>query len=246
MKPETRNLKIEKRTEYRQDSVAWDYYEEKLSAERLRRCYEIAPPRVQQYLQAEITHVLSRVRPDDLALELGCGYGRALIPFAEAARFAIGIDNSISSLLAGLKSILELANCRVSQMDVAKIGFRDHSFDIVICIQNGLSAFHIDHRILMREAIRVVKPGGRILLSSYADRFWDHRLEWFRLQVKEGLLGEIDETKMGDGRIVCKDGFSATTVSEGDFRQLASAFDAQHSITEVDGSSLFCEMIVRG
>ena len=30
------------------------YYENYLSADRLRLCYEIAPPRVQRYLEAEI------------------------------------------------------------------------------------------------------------------------------------------------------------------------------------------------
>jgi len=37
------------------------YYSDHLSAERLRRCYEIAPLRVQQYFEAEIQHVLARV-----------------------------------------------------------------------------------------------------------------------------------------------------------------------------------------
>ncbi|MGD2109726.1 MAG: hypothetical protein PVI86_10070, partial [Phycisphaerae bacterium] len=39
------------------------YYAERLSAERLKRCYDIAPPRIQQYLDAEIRHVLGKVRP---------------------------------------------------------------------------------------------------------------------------------------------------------------------------------------
>jgi cyclopropane fatty-acyl-phospholipid synthase-like methyltransferase len=52
------------------------YYAEKLSAKRLQRCYEIASPRVQQYLEAEIEHVIGHLKPTDTVLELGCGYGR--------------------------------------------------------------------------------------------------------------------------------------------------------------------------
>jgi SAM-dependent methyltransferase len=54
------------------------YYREKLSANRLERVYAIAPPRVRQYLDAEIDHVLALVGPNDAVLELGCGYGRVL------------------------------------------------------------------------------------------------------------------------------------------------------------------------
>ena len=46
------------------------YYAKKLNAERLRRVYEIAGPRVCQYLQAEIDHLAGFVQPGDKILEL--------------------------------------------------------------------------------------------------------------------------------------------------------------------------------
>ncbi len=36
-----------------------DYYVEALSAERLRKCYEVAPPRVLRYLEAELQQQLA-------------------------------------------------------------------------------------------------------------------------------------------------------------------------------------------
>jgi len=45
------------------------YYTGKLSGERLRQCYRIASPRVQQYLEAEIRFVLGRLDRDDVVLE---------------------------------------------------------------------------------------------------------------------------------------------------------------------------------
>jgi len=41
------------------------YYNEKLSADKLKSCYEIAPPRIQQYLEAEVNHVLKKINPED-------------------------------------------------------------------------------------------------------------------------------------------------------------------------------------
>jgi len=55
-----------------------NYYGENLSGERLRRCYEIALPRVRQYLEAEIFYVLEQMDGKARILELGCGYGRVL------------------------------------------------------------------------------------------------------------------------------------------------------------------------
>lgn len=54
------------------------YYSDRLAAEWLRLCYEIAPPRVKQYFEAKIDFVLNKIKPSDLVLELGCDYGRVL------------------------------------------------------------------------------------------------------------------------------------------------------------------------
>jgi len=86
-------------------------------------------------------------------------------------------------------------------------------FDVVFCIQNGISAFGVDQKRLIAESIRVTKNNGVILFSSYSPKIWDARLEWFRMQSQLGLIGEIDEEKTRNGTIVCKDGFRATTVS---------------------------------
>ncbi len=219
-----------------------DYYADRLSAERLKRCYDIAPPRVRQYLTAELEYVLEKIRPGDTVLELGCGYGRILPDLAGEAQTIVGIDTSLASLHLGREQLLGLSTCHLVSMDAIRLGFRDHIFDRVICIQNGISAFHVNQRDLVCESIRVTKHGGTVLVSSYADKFWTDRLEWFRLQSEAGLLGEIDEEKTGNGVIVCKDGFTATTVRPSEFLALVAEFDVDARIVEVDESSLFCEI----
>jgi ubiquinone/menaquinone biosynthesis C-methylase UbiE len=219
-----------------------DYYSEKLAAERLRRCYDVAPPRVCQYLKAEIDHVLSRIPVRAEVLELGCGYGRVLAPLAARAGMCVGIDTSMASLKLARQLLGETADCHLICMDAARMAFRDRVFDVVVCIQNGISAFHRDQQTLIAEAIRVTRPGGLVLFSTYAERFWPHRLEWFEAQSHEGLLGEIDYEQTGNGVIVCKDGFTATTVSAGQFQALADACEVPCRLLEVDDSSLFCEI----
>jgi len=220
------------------------YYSEKLSAKKLKLCYEIASPRVKQYLEAEIEFVLDKIKPLDLVLELGCGYGRVLQKLVKKSKTIFGIDTSRASLSLAQKTIGKIPALHLSVMNAAELGFSDRKFDTVICVQNGISAFKVNKRKLIEEAIRVTHPGGIVLFSSYSERFWEDRLEWFRLQSEYGLIGEIDENASKDGIIVCKDGFRSDTIGPDEFISLTSGYGIEPIITEVDGSSIFCEIHV--
>jgi SAM-dependent methyltransferase len=220
------------------------YYSEKLSSARLKLAYEIAPPRIRQYLRAEVDHVCSKLDKGDTIVDLGCGYGRTLPDFSRNVAMTVGIDTSILSLLSAQGVVRYLRDTYIACMDSVNLAFPDKIFDKVICIQNGISAFNVDQRELINEVIRIAKPGGMILFSTYSDKFWNERLEWFQLQARAGLLGEIDMEKTGDGVIVCKDGFRATTFSREDFVKLTSGLNVEVRIVEIDDSSLFCEIDV--
>jgi len=219
-----------------------DYYSTKLSAERLELCYELAPPRVRQYLSAEIEHVVSAVPRGGIVSELGCGYGRVLERLAKDASLVLGIDTSVDSLRLARERLAALTNVAVAGMDASNPGLKEGTFDLVCCIQNGISSFHVDPRALMEAAVAITKPGGKVMFSSYADEFWNHRLEWFRIQSSRGLVGEIDESATGDGTIVCRDGFNATTVTADQFAALACGLGHRVSVNVIDGSSVFCEI----
>ncbi len=221
------------------------YYVDRLSAHRLRRVYEIAPPRIRQYLDAEVSHVLERIRPGDTVLELGCGYGRAIPRLASRAGLVIGIDTSPASLDLAQEMLGPISNCRLLNMDAVALAFRDHAFDLVVCIQNGISAFHVDPKHLIGESLRVTRPGGKVLLATYSDKFWEHRLKWFEIQSEAGLLGELDLARTGNGVIACKDGFTGRAFSRAQLLSLTTGFDAKTQILEIDESSLFCEILVR-
>jgi 2-polyprenyl-6-hydroxyphenyl methylase/3-demethylubiquinone-9 3-methyltransferase len=217
-----------------------DYYSRQLSGERLRLCYEIAPPRVRRYLEAEIEFLRGMLEPDLRVLELGCGYGRVLHALSQEGARLTGIDTSAESLalarrLASKRSIPSLA-----RMDALRLGFRPGAFDLVCCVQNGICAFNVDPLALMREALRVARRGGLALFSSYSSCFWEPRLNWFRLQAAAGLLGEIDEAATGEGVIACKDGFRSGILDEAGFAALAAACGVVAQIIEVEASSLFC------
>lgn len=216
------------------------YYENKLASSHLKQVYDLATPRIRQYLRAELDFAMEFIWPGDLVLDLGCGYGRQFPELCRKAAFVIGIDSSEESLALGKKFLKKETNYRLIRMDAATLEFPVESFHVVTCLQNGISAFHVDQRKLIREAIRVTKTGGTVLFSSYSEKLWNERLHWFELQSEAGLLGKIDEEKTGNGTIVCQDGFTATTVDEKGFRRLVKgASGIRTFLKEIDESSLF-------
>jgi len=179
-----------------------------------------------------------------VALELGCGYGRVLKRLLPAVDLVVGIDTSLASLRMALRFTELKPSLRLACMDAISMGFRDRSFDLTLCVQNGICAFAVDQQQLLREALRVTRSGGVVLLSSYSPQFWEQRLEWFEIQSAHHLIGEIDHRATGNGVIVCKDGFCATTADQTTFEKFASGLGVTPRITEVDDSSLFCEIVV--
>ncbi len=217
-----------------------EYYEGKLSGDDLQKCYELASLRIRECLDAEIRFVMEQTRGAASFLELGCGYGRVLKRIGLGAKRVVGCDTSPKSLEVARSYVLPRKNIELVRTDASCLAFPANVFGAVVCVQNGISAFGVDRGKLAAEAVRVARPNGRILFSSYSPGIWEERLEWFRAQARERLIGEIDEARTGGGTIVCKDGFRATTVDGDEFVRLFRDLGESVTIREVDRSSLFC------
>jgi len=222
-----------------------DYYSRHLSSNKLKQCYEIAPERVKQYLEAEISFVINKCKSSDVLLDLGCGYGRVALRLEEKVNRIVGIDISKDNIQLAKELGRENSKCEFIEMNAVDLKFENNLFDVVICVQNGISAFNVDPEKLIEESIRVTKHNGILLFSSYSEKFWADRLEWFKLQSQEGLIGEIDYHQTKNGTIVCKDGFKSITFSKDDFLKLTANFNVEAALHEIDNSSIFCEMIVK-
>lgn len=221
------------------------YYSEKLNADRLFQVYQSDIPQVRAYLRAETDFVRSRLRGDERVLELGAGYGRIMKELAPYAASITGIDLSERTVELGREYLRECPNCSLLVMNAHSPVFSG-TFDGVLCLQNGLSAMKGDPENLVRQAVRLLSPGGRAYFSTYSPKFWDYRLAWFQEQARKGLLGEIDMEKTGNGIIVCKDGFTATTFGRSELERLGEISGLPFVVEEADGSSIFLTITKEG
>lgn len=214
-----------------------NYYADKLGAQKLFQVYDTQIPRIKQYLQAETDFVKRSLEKNQDVLELGAGYGRIIRELAPCCSSIVGIDISDDSVALGKEYLAEQTNADIRVMDIHNLEFSNH-FDVILCLQNGLSAMSVDSAD-MKKILDLLSPGGTAFFSSYSDKLWDFRVQWFEEQASKGLLGEIDHEKTKDGVIVCRDGFRAITYSAEDLQKIGEQSGYPYSIEEVDESSLF-------
>lgn len=215
-----------------------NYYAQSLNSAKLFQVYQTESPRIRRYLSEEINYVRRKLHGSERILEVGAGYGRIIRELAPNAAFLVGIDISDASVQFGRYYLSNCPNCSIQVMDSHHLEFGEE-FDIVLCLQNGLSAMKGQPMQLVEQCLKVLLPGGSAYFSTYSENFWEHRLAWFHEQANKGLLGEIDTEKTRNGMIVCKDGFVATTFSREDMKKLGEGSGYRYYIEEVDYSSLF-------
>lgn len=111
---------------------------------------------------------LTGAGPQSRLLELGVGTGRIALPFIRAGYDFTGVDLSqpmMDRLLAKIAGDPGRASYRVSlqQADVTKLPFADSSFDVIMSVH----VLHLvdDWRAALREAARVLQPGGWLLIA---------------------------------------------------------------------------------
>lgn len=112
---------------------------------------------------------LGPLTPGETVLDIGCGAG---VDSLVAARLVgprgrvVGVDVTVE-MLSRARANLELtglANVSFKPASAEALPFLDREFDVVI--SNGVFNLTVDKEQALREAHRVLKPGGRLMLAD--------------------------------------------------------------------------------
>ncbi|MFT4087556.1 MAG: class I SAM-dependent methyltransferase [Gordonia sp. (in: high G+C Gram-positive bacteria)] len=118
------------------------------------------------------------------ALEIGCGAAQCARWLTARGAQAVGLDISAGMLAHGLRAMVRDDRPTPLILGTAEhLPFADESFDIV-CSAFGAIPFVADSARAMREAARVLRPGGRFVFAT------NHPMRWMFLDDPgpEGLV----------------------------------------------------------
>ncbi|MET0873335.1 MAG: metalloregulator ArsR/SmtB family transcription factor [Pseudolabrys sp.] len=162
---------------FRAHAAEWD---------RIRKLH-VADEAVEDAIRAALSD-----KPFRSLLDLGTGTGRMLEMFGPDIERGLGLDLSLDMLLLARDRLerAELRNCSVRQGDIYDLPLANGSFDVVILHQ--VLHFLDDGARAIREAARVLRPGGRLLVVDFAT----HEQEFLREQFAHRRLGFAPDTVM--------------------------------------------------
>jgi SAM-dependent methyltransferase len=103
---------------------------------------------------------------DDTVLDVACGAGNATIPAAKSAAKTTGLDITPELMEAGRKAAAEQGvEIEWIEGDAQDLPFDEESFDVVLSVFGCM--FAPDHRKTAEELVRVLKPGGRMVVAAW-------------------------------------------------------------------------------
>ena len=166
--------------------------------------------------------------PGARLLEVGCGMGTDLLQFARGGAICTGVDLTPRSVEISRQhfAVYEM-DADLALSDAENLPFADETFDVYY--SNGVLHHTPGTDAAIREAHRVLKPGGTAKVMLYHRNSWGY---WFELMFRQGIvrgeffrglstadiLSKYVEVNEGGGRPLVK------VYSSGEVRSMFSMF----------------------
>ena len=149
----------------------------------------------EEEVERRLLNVLSDGEINSL-LDIGTGTGRILEIFAPYIERGLGVDLSPDMLTVARASLAarQIRHCQVRLGDMYDIPVADDGWDMVILHQ--VLHFADDPALALREAARVLRPGGTAMIVDFAP----HDCEFLREDHQHRRLGFADDEVAGWAR----------------------------------------------
>ncbi len=110
-----------------------------------------------------LDHFLDPVPESARILDAGCGQGTPVLAQLGASATAVGLDFSYRQLALATENAPDAA---LAQGDMTRPPFRDGAFDAITAYHSLIHVPIDDHQTVINEFARILRPGGRLLVSE--------------------------------------------------------------------------------
>lgn len=147
----------------------------------VRRSYdELADEHAEQRIETDrgteiLTGFLDSLAGPAYALDAGCGQGSPVLARLESATTAIGVDFSREQLKLAVENAPDAS---LVQGDMTSLPFEPGTFDAVVALWSLIHVPMDDHQTVVDEFARVLRPGGRVLLSEGTNEWTGENPDW--------------------------------------------------------------------
>jgi ubiquinone/menaquinone biosynthesis C-methylase UbiE len=120
---------------------------------------------IMRYLRVKRVDLeLTPIKPHDVVLDVGCGFGQDCVLFSKWGCFAVGVD--ISKDFLRIKKLLkDLATLNFVRASAFKLPFRDGSFDVVVSY-SAIEHTSKNYLEWVKEMKRVTKKLGYVIITT--------------------------------------------------------------------------------
>ncbi len=149
----------------------------------------------QEMFDVEREFLITYILENEKVLEIGCGTGRNTETITTKTTNVIGVDSDLFTVNEFNNKFRHSSNVCAVLGGAHNLCFEDNRFDVAVlfCLMPNLSDTKIQS---FAEIARVLKKGGRLLLSTYAETSLSSRLEMYK--AVKAPIHSIDD----DGKIV--------------------------------------------
>ena len=136
-------------------------------------------------------------------MDAGCGSGKFLPVVSKLAKYYYGIDASSEQLFLANNKIIDKEKVALFCLDLCDISLEDNSVDIIYLSWVLGTILDLNKRsIVLKELLRVLRPGGKILLI---ENNVDNDFEEIRGRTKDNKTKEYNDWILSNNFKVLKE-----------------------------------------